>query len=259
MTDDVEGVTQPWRPPEKKPIAVWLGSAQPIRSIRWLDGTLALAAKFGAATAIAAGDATWLDLAADRATRATLQSVGVMTDLQLDYLGWAQIAAAVIRQLGASTIFVDEASRPERFPEVAAIAELLDAAQLTHVVSLVPDGKVIHAARVAGRELQSVRIRGSAVIGVRVAGPMIEEYPTPIPSAAMKRYDLAGLGLDPVVLAHRALTPRAVQEPRRTIEQVADLLSVHVVPPAPPGGPAGKPALGRARTATPDAKPGRER
>ena len=116
--------------------------ARPLRSIRWLDGALATAAKFGGATAIAAGDPTWLDLAADRATRAGLASVGVPTDLKLDYLGWAQVVAAVARQLGATTILVDEASRPERFPEVAAIAELLDAAQLTHVVALAPDGAV---------------------------------------------------------------------------------------------------------------------
>src|SRR5580704_4194410 len=142
---DPEGVTTPWRPPDRRPIAVWLGSSAPTRSIRWLDGVLAAAAKFGAANAIAAGESGWLDLAADRAARAQVGSIGVMTDLQLDYLGWAQIAAAVIRQVGASTIFVDEASRPDRFAEVAALAELLDAAQLTHAVSLVPDGKLIHA------------------------------------------------------------------------------------------------------------------
>ena len=265
MSEDLEGVTVPWRPPEKRPVAVWLGNAAPVRSIRWLDGALALADKFGAATAIAAGDTTWLDLAADRATRAKLACVGVMTDLQLDYLGWAQIAAAAVRHLGATVVLVDEASRPERFLEVAAIAELLDAAQLTHDVSVVPDGKVIHASRVAGRELQSVRVRGPAVLGVRVAGPAIEEYPTPMPSAAMKRMDLASLGLDPVVLAHRALTPRSVPEPRRTIEQVADLLSVYVAPdpsstPARTGSPV--PSLGRAKAAAPDerppSKPGRE-
>ena len=240
--DDVEGVTQPWRPPEKRPIAVWLGNAAPVRSIRWLDGALALASKFGAATAIAAGDVTWLDLASDRASRASLACVGVVTDLKLDYLGWAQIAAAAIRHLGASTILVDEASRPERFPEVAAIADLLDAAQLSHVVSLVPDGKVIHASRVAGGELQTLRVRGPAVIGVRVAGPAIEDYPTPVPAAAMKRLDLAALGLDAAVLAHRALAPRASQDPRKSIEQLADLLAVHVAPePVPTAVPVARP------------------
>jgi hypothetical protein len=227
-SDDVEGTTQPWRPPEKRPVAVWLGSAPPIRSIRWLDGTLAVASRFGAATAIAAGDSTWLDLAADRASRAKLQSIGVTTDLQLDYLGWAQIAAAVARQLGSITVLVDEASRPERFPEVAAIAEQLDSAQLTHVVALALDGAVLHATRASARETQNFRITGAAVIGLRVAGPAVDEYPTPIPSATMRRLDLTSLGLDPAVLAHRALPPRSTREPRRTVDQVADLLGVHV-------------------------------
>ena len=213
-------------------VALWLGNAPPVRSIRWLDGACATAAKFGnGTTVIAAGDPTWLDLAADRATRAGLPSAGVPTALELDYLGWAQVVAACARQLGASTILVDEASRPERFPEVAAIAELLDVAQLTHVVALAPDGPVLHASRSGGGgELQTCRIRGAAVIGLRIAGPPIDEYPTPTPSALMKRLDLPALGLDPVVLGHRALPPRASQPPRKSIERVADYLAVHVRP-----------------------------
>ena len=35
-------------------IAVWLGGAAPLRSIRWLDGTLQTAARLGKATAVAA-------------------------------------------------------------------------------------------------------------------------------------------------------------------------------------------------------------
>jgi electron transfer flavoprotein alpha/beta subunit len=209
-------------------IAVWLGSAAPVRSIRWLDGAIAAAAKFGDATAVAAGDPTWLDLAADRANRGGIASAGVPTDLQLDYLGWAQVMAAVARQLGTTTILVDEASRPERASEVAAIAELLDAAQLTRVVAIAPDGAVIHASRIATGALQTCRIRGPAVIGIRVAGPPIEDYPTPMPSASMKRLELAALGLDPVVLGHRALPPRAPREPRRTIDHVAGHLAVHM-------------------------------
>jgi hypothetical protein len=213
-------------------IAVWLGAAAPARTIRWLDGALAAAGALGAATAVAAGEASWLDLAADRATRAGLPCAGVATDLQLDYLGWAQVMAAVARHLAATTILVDEASRPERFPEVAAIAELLDAAQLTHVVALAPDGADLHASRVTGAELQTCRVRGAAVLGVRIAGPPIDEYPTPMPSAAMRRLDLPGLGLDPVVLGHRALPPRAGAAQRRTVERVAEYLAVHVQPRA---------------------------
>lgn len=214
-------------------VAVWLGSAPPVRSIRWLDGALKAAGKFGGATAVAAGPETWLDLAADRASRLGLGCVGVPTDLQLDYLGWAQIMAGVSRQLGATTILVDEASRPERFAEVAAIAELCDAAQLTHVVALAPDDAIIHASRIAGSQLQTVRIHGPAVLGLRISGPPIDEYPTPTPSASMHRLDLAALGLDPAVLGHRALPPRASPEPRRSVERVAEHLAVHVVPPAP--------------------------
>ena len=212
-------------------VAVWLGSASPVRSVRWLDGALAAAAKFGGATAIAAGEATWLDLAADRATRAGLASAGIPTDLSLDYLGWAQVAAAAVRELGATCVLVDEASRPERFPEVAALAELLDFAQLTHVVALAPDGALLHASRVAGRDLQTVRVRGDAVLGVRIAGPAVDEYPTPMPSASMRRLELAALGLDPLVLAHRALPPRTSAQPKKTVERIADHLAVHLVKP----------------------------
>ena len=81
-----------------------------------------------------------------------------------------------------------------------------------------------------------MRVRGPAVIGVRIAGPSIEDYPTPMPSAAMRRLDLAALGLDPVVLAHRALAPRAKQPPRGTVDQLAELLAVHAVPRRREGG-----------------------
>ncbi len=212
-------------------VALWLGSSPPLRGIRWLDGACATAARFHGAVAIAAGDPQWLDLAADRATRAGIASAGVPTDLKLDYLGWAQVVAAVARQLAIATILVDEASRPERFPEVAAIAELVDCAQLTHVVAVAPDGPVLHASRIApGGELQTCRVRGPAVLGLRIAGPPIEEYPTPTPSSSMKRLDLPSLGLDPVVLGHRALPPRASQPARKTVDRVADYLAVHVRP-----------------------------
>jgi electron transfer flavoprotein alpha/beta subunit len=217
--------TQPGQPP----IAVWLGTAAPARTILWLDGALATAARLGAAIAVAAGDPSWLDLAADRASRAGLPCAGVPTELSLDYLGWAQVMAAVARHLKSTTVLVDEASRPERFPEVAAIAELMDAVQLTHVVALAPDGPALHASRVAGAQLQACRVRGPAVIGLRIPGAPVDEYPTPAPAAAMKRLELPALGLDPAVLGHRALPPRTGQPQRRTVERVAELLDVHVV------------------------------
>jgi hypothetical protein len=237
--------------------ALWLGPAPPVRSIRWLDGALRIAARFPGATAIAAGHPSWLDLAADRASRASVQSIGVPTDLELDYLGWAQVVAGVVRKLSATIILVDEASRPERFAEIAAIAELIDAAQLTQVVAIALDersetmsggdpagsaggagGKgprgiddtTILASRAAGQLLQTVRIHGPAVIGLRIAGPPVDEYPTPMPSAAMRRFDLAGLGLDPAVLAHRSLPPRSSQQPLRTVDRVADHVAVHIPP-----------------------------
>ncbi len=71
------------------------------------------------------------------------------------------------------------------------------------------------------------------MIGVRIAGAPIEDYPTPAPAAAMKRLDLPALGLDPVVLGHRALPPRAAAPQRRTVERVADYLGVHVVQRGP--------------------------
>jgi electron transfer flavoprotein alpha/beta subunit len=210
-------------------IAVWLGSSAPVRSVRWLDGACATAAKLGEATAIAAGAPAWLDLAADRATRAGLACVGVATDLELDYLGWAQVVAATVRLLGATLVLVDEASRPERFPEVAAVAELLDTAQLTHAIAIAADGALLHATRTTGREIQTLRVRGPVVIGLRVAAAPIGDYPTPAPSAALKRLDLAALGLDPGVLGHRAVVPRAHQPPRQTVERVADYVAGHVL------------------------------
>ncbi|HET9624525.1 MAG TPA: hypothetical protein VFP84_24300 [Kofleriaceae bacterium] len=210
-------------------IAVWLGSAEPVRSIRWLDGALKVAARLGAATAVAAGERSWLDLAADRAARFGLAALGVPTDLQLDYLGWAQVMAAAARQLGATTVLVDEASRPERFAEVAAIAELTDAAQLGRVIALAAEDGVLHASRAAGKTVQAVRVHGPAVIGVRIAGPAIDEYPTPMPSTAMRHVSLTALGLDAAVLGHRALSPRISQPARKTVERVAEHLAVHVV------------------------------
>lgn len=214
-------------------VCLWLGSAAPTRSIRWLDGAIAIAAKFPGAVAVAAGEPTWLDLAADRASRAGIASAGVKTELSLDYLGWAQIAAAAANHLHADTILVDEASRPERFAEVAAIAEITDAAQLTHVVALAPDNGLIHASRIAGKSLHTVRVRGAAVIGLRIAGPAIVEYPTPTPSASMKRLELQTIGLDASVLAHRALPPQSAREPRKTVERVAEHLAAHVRPAGP--------------------------
>lgn len=209
---------------------VWLGDSAPLRSIRWVDGALATAAKFGRATALAAGSNSWLDLVADRATRAGLACTGVSTQLELDYLGWAQIVAAVVRTLGAATVLVDEASRRERIPEVGAIAELLDRAQLTHVVGLAPDGDIAHASRVAGRELQTVRVRGPAVFGVRIAGPAVDEYPTPMPSSSMRRFELAALGIDPLVIGHRALPPRSSAHAKKSLERIAEHVAMHLAP-----------------------------
>lgn len=210
-------------------IALWLGSLAPTRSVRWLDGALQAAAAFaGRCTVIAAGDQHWLDLAADRAARANLPSAGVRTELQLDYLGWAQVAAALAREVGATTVFVEEASRAERWVEVAAIAELLDAAQLGHVIALAPDGAAITATRVLGRTRQTLRIKGPAVIGVRIAGPPVDDYPTPMPTSQLKKHELAAIGLDPIVLGHRAMPPRTSLEPRKTVERIAEHLVVHL-------------------------------
>ena len=108
-------------------VAVWLGNAAPIRSVRWVDGALATAAKFGAATAIVAGDNGWVELAADRATRAGVACVAVKTELKLDYLGWAQIASSVVHELKLRSVIVDEASRPERFATDTAVFDHLKA------------------------------------------------------------------------------------------------------------------------------------
>lgn len=211
-------------------VAVWLGNAPPVRSIRWVDGALATAAKFGGATAIVAGESSWLELASDRASRVGAGCVGVVTELKLDYLGWAQIVAAVARKLEIKTILVDEASRPERSAEVAAIAELLDVAQLTRVVALAPDGDIVHASRIAGREVQTVRVRGPGVFGLRIAGPPIEEHTTVGPSPTVIRFDLTALGLDALVLGHRALPPRTTSHVKKTVERVTEHLAVHRAP-----------------------------
>lgn len=210
-------------------IALWLGSSAPARSVRWLDGALAAAATLeGRCTVIAAGDQTWLDLAADRAARTNLPSAGVRTELRLDYLGWAQIAAALVRAVGATTVLVEEASRADRWIEVAAIAELLDAAQVGHVVALASDGLAIAATRVVGRTRQTLRVCGPAVIGVRIAGARVDDYPTPMPTSTMKKLDFAALGLDPIVLGHRAVPRRTGLEPRKTVALIAEHLVAHL-------------------------------
>jgi len=209
------------------PVLVWVGSAPPARSIRWLDGALALAAKLGPAVAVAAGDAAWLDLVAERATRAAVANAAIVTELELDYLGWAQVAAAAARKLGARTVIVDEASRPERFAQVAAIAELLDAVQLTRVTSLALEDDVVHATRVVGALVQTVRVTGAAVLGVRAAGPVVDVAQTPVPARAGQRFDLPAIGLDPAVLRHRALGPRGPGPSRSSVAQVADLLALY--------------------------------
>ena len=105
--------------------------------------------------------------------------------------------------------------------------------QLTHVVKLgadPDDGTIIRASRVTGRKLQIVRVRGGAVFGVRIASAPVDEYPTPMPSTSMQRLDLDALGLDPMVLGHRALPPRTSIEPKKTIERIAEHLVVHLAP-----------------------------
>lgn len=212
-------------------VVVWLGNAAPVRSIRWLDGVLAAAAKLGDATAIAAGETTWLDLAADRATRAGIASMGITTDLKLDYLGWAQIVTAAAKKIGAEHILVDEVSRPERAPEVAAIADILDAVQVTRVVTIVQDAGHLRTVRIAGTELQTLRVTGPVVLGVRIAGPAVDEYPTPIPTKTAPRRDLASIGIDPHVLGHRSLPPRAAQnQAKKTVEHIGDHLAFHLAP-----------------------------
>jgi hypothetical protein len=217
-------------PPRPGGVAVWLGHASPTRSVRWLDGALATAAKFGTATAIAAGGSAWLDLAADRATRCQLASVGVLTELELDYTGWAQIVAAVARELGVSTILVDEASRPERAPEVGALAELLEAAQIANATAVAPDGTIVHASCVVGHQLHTVRVRAPVVIGVRIAGPAVDDFPTPTPSTAMRRLELSALGINPAGLARRVVPPRA-SSARKSLDRVAEFLAVHAARP----------------------------
>ena len=128
-------------------VAIWLGSASPVRSVRWLDGALEAAAKFDDATAIAAGDATWLDLAADRATRLGLPSVGVPTDLQLDYLGWAQVAGP--RGAGLDvTVERNAAVAPELCVQIGA--PQLDVAGASAVVRIGATGKNVDAAVTGG-------------------------------------------------------------------------------------------------------------
>jgi hypothetical protein len=209
-------------------VAVWLGNAAPTRSLRWVDGALAAGAALGPATAVVAGDSGWIELAYDRATRAGVACVAVSTELKLDYLGWGQIVSAVARELKTKLVLVDEASRPERFPEVAAIAELLDLTQLTRVTAVARDGERVRATRLSGAALQTVHVRSPAVLGIRIAGPVVDEHATPAPAPTLHRFDLAALGLDALVLGHRALPPRSTPQLKKTVERLAEHLAVHV-------------------------------
>jgi hypothetical protein len=208
--------------------AIWLGSAAPLRGIRWLDGALAAGHKLApGAVAIAAGDTAWLELAQARAHRLGLGFAGIASDLALDYLGWAQVVAAVVRQVQATIILVDEASRPERAAEVAAIAELVDAAQLTRVIALARDGDVVHATRIGDAELELCRVRGYAVVGVRIAAPITTDEPAPTTPPRPLAYDLAALGLDARVLGHRTVSPEARDHLPDAIEDIAQYLLTH--------------------------------
>ncbi|HEY1554891.1 MAG TPA: hypothetical protein VGF94_08660, partial [Kofleriaceae bacterium] len=200
----------------------------PARTVRWLDGALAAVATTEGSIALAAGDPAWLDLAADRARHAGVAVAGVPTELALDYLGWAQVVAAAARVLGTTVVLVDEASRPERAAEVGAIAEQIGTVQLTRVVAFASEGDAVRTTRLAGGLLQTVVVRGPAVIGVRIAGEPIDEFPTPVPAKSLRRLELAELGLDASVLAHRALPPRAAAPTRKTVERVGDYLAMHV-------------------------------
>lgn len=219
-------------------VVIWLGSAAPVRTIRWLDGAIAAGAKLDRTkktpperiVALAAGAGPWLDLVADRARHAGIASAGVVTDLQLDYIGWAQIAANASRFLEAMTVLVDEASRPERWVEIGAIADMMDAVQLTHVVKVASDSDVIQATRVQGDRLQTMRVRGPVVIGVRIPSPPIDEYPTPLPSQTMKKLTLEEIGLDYGVLGHRSQPRRAPLDPKKSVDRVAEHLVVHLAP-----------------------------
>jgi electron transfer flavoprotein alpha/beta subunit len=216
---------------------VWLGTAAPTRSARWLEGALWAGAKLDGAIALAAGEPDWLDLAAACASRFGLASAGIPTPLHLDYLGWAQIVAAAVRHLGATLVIVDEASRPERFAEVAAIAEILDAAQLTRAIALArdaPDSGTLRVTRNAGQTVQTVRLTAPAVVGVRIASAPRDangDLPNGKPSSAMTRLELATLGLDPLVLGHRAVPPPGNPQPRKTIDRIVEHLAVHLVTP----------------------------
>lgn len=229
-------------------LAIWLGAAPPRRQATWLVGALAAARRLGPVTAIAAGAEAWLEAAADHAVAAGASFLGIATDLELDYLGWAQIAAAAARHAGATVIFVDEASRDGRTAEVAAIAELRDAAQVIGARSLVRDGDALGIEAIAGARVLRLRVRAPAVIGVRIAAPRvlspaelarrarpllgarIELEPDAVtpPPAPLRRIGLAALGLDAKVLGHRAVPPPGA--PWRTVERAAVHLAVHVQP-----------------------------
>ncbi|MFT3700299.1 MAG: hypothetical protein QM831_44555 [Kofleriaceae bacterium] len=222
--------------PTTADVVIWLGSAAPARTIRWLDGAIHAGAKLDRTKktpperiiALAAGPGPWLDLVADRARHAGIGSAGVQTDLVLDYMGWSQIAVGLARFFEAPTVIVDEASRPERWVELGPIADMLDAVTVSNVVKVSSDSDVIQATRVHRDQLQTMRVRGNAVIGVRIPSPPVDEYPTPLPSTTMKKLELDEIGLDYMVLSHRSLPRRAPLEPRKTVDRVAEHLLVHV-------------------------------
>ncbi len=217
-------------------VAVWAGAAPPRGSIDWLDGVLGLASKLrgrddrpSARHAIAAGNASWLDLVADRAVRAGLGSIGIETDLRLGAFAAAHVAAAVIKTLDVSLVLVDEASRRERVADVCAIAELLGWVQLTAVGAIEVEGSRVIATRHANGQEYVVEIDGPAVLGMRVVVPPQGEHATPLPSKTMRRSSLASLALSPSVLANDALPPGAVIPPLQPLERVADHLRYHLV------------------------------
>jgi hypothetical protein len=46
----------------------------------------------------------------------------------------------------------------------------------------------------------------------------------------MRRFELPALGLDPLVLGHRALPPRSSAHAKKSLERIAEHLAMHLAP-----------------------------
>jgi len=190
-----------------------------------LATALGLAQPLGAqVTAIALGPARREDRVLAMALRAGCdRALRVVDDGidDLDYFGMAQVLAAAIRHVSARVVVCGDRSQDERTGAVGpAVAELLDAAHLTQVIKAEAEGGALIVDRAGDGTRQRFKVSLPAVLCTRPppvnAGPRlstedgddgrVRRAAALVRVPTIEEIDLARLGVEPLMLAHRRRT-----------------------------------------------------